>query len=292
MLSLIVFVAFTACDDEGTTGKLQISITDAPLLEEAITGVHIKILGIEVKSQNGGWSELDEFEEPVTINLLDYQDGDVYFLTEEEIQAGEYKEIRLILDIAEKDGSPKSNSGTYLEYEDGSFQPLFVPSGETSGYKAKGRFEVPAGGVTGLTIDFDAQKAVVEAGNSGTYILKPILRLVENDQVGLIKGEVIAPETEGQIVVYAYEEGTFNESELTDPVDGIEFANAVTSAIVKEDGTFTLAFMEVGTYDLYAVSYDANGEPIEIIVEWPGVMLEAGEIENVVLEVVPDDPNG
>ena len=277
-----------ACEDstEDSKGRIQLSITDAPLMQEDIVGVHLKILGIQIKNLDGDWMTMDEFDNPVSLNLLDYQNGEVYFLTEDELDAGEYSEIRLILDIPEKGGGPKANPGTYLEYEDGGIQPLFVPSGAASGYKAKGEFGIPAGGVTSVTIDFDVRKAVVKAGNSGQYILKPVLRLVENENVGLITGEVIPLEEHSLIQVFAYNDGTFTQEQLLPDEEGIDFPNAVTSGVVGEDGTFTLAFMEPGIYDLYAVSFDENGDFVAVLVEWQDVELGAGEIEEVILEEV------
>ncbi len=291
----IASLGFFACDDDTSDpkGRIELSITDAPIYDEDIVGVHIKVLGVEIRDGDGTWLEMNEFDEPVSINLLDYQNGEVYFLTEDELNAGDYDEIRLILDMPEMGGGPKANPGTYLEYEDGSVQPLFVPSGATSGYKAKGEFSVPAGGVTSVTIDFNVRKSVVKAGNSGKYILKPVLRLVENDNVGLINGEVIPLEEQAEMVVYAYDDGIFTEDEIFDPEnDDVDFPNAVTSGRVRADGTFTLAFMEPGIYDLYAVAYDENGEFVAILVEWQDVELAAGEIEEVILEEIEEENEG
>lgn len=285
-LTVLLIAGLFACEDssEETTGKINLAITDAPLYDEDITGVIISIVGVEIKG-NDGWEQLESFQSPISINLLDYQNGDVFFLTEQELNAGDYKEIRLLLDMPKKDGEPKANPGTYLLYEDGSTQPLFVPSGASSGYKAKGDFSVPAGGVTSLTIDFNVRKSVIKAGNSGKYILKPVLRLVENSNVALIKGEVITLEAYETVQVYAYENDTFSEDEIIDPeTDGVDFPNAVTSARIDEDGFYTLAFIEPGTYDLYAVAFDENGDFIAIIAEWQDVMLQPGTIEEVVLE--------
>ncbi len=287
-LSFLLVFGLFSCDDsnEGTKGRLNLALTDAPLYDENITGVFIRVIGIEIKG-NDGWTGMESFDTPVSINLLDYQNGDVYFLTEEELNAGDYKEIRLLLDMPEENGAPKSNPGTYLQYEDGSTQPLYVPSGATSGYKAKGDFSIPAGGVTSLTIDFNVRKSVVKAGNSGKYILKPVLRLVENNNVALIEGEVTTLAEYESVRVYAYEDDTFTESEIIDPeTDEVDFPNAVTSGSVNEDGTYKLAFMEPGTYDLYAVAFDENGDFISIIAEWQDVTLQAGTIEVVNLEEI------
>ncbi|MDX1629047.1 MAG: DUF4382 domain-containing protein, partial [Fulvivirga sp.] len=168
--------------------------------------------------------------------------------------------------------------GCFIEYNDGSKQPLFVPSGGQSGYKAKGDFVVPDGGVVALTLDFDVRKAVVEAGSSGTFILKPTVRLVANEDAGLIEGTFDAEgSTANKIIVFAYADNNFDISETDEPAEGeVRFSNAITSDVIAEDGSFTLAFMESGTYDLYFASFDENGDYIELLGNSEDVTLEAG----------------
>jgi hypothetical protein len=292
-MSAFVLIGCDDSNDDASKGRIEVAITDAPIDDENVTALYLSIAGVELKTGEEEWTKLGEFDEPVVINLLDYQNGEVFFLTEESIDAGEYSEIRLILNMPEGQGATKANAGTYLEYADGTFQPLFVPSGATSGYKAKGEFTVPAGGVTGLTIDFDVRKSVVKAGNSGKYILKPVLRLLENNNVAMIKGNVISLEEYATVKVFAYKNDTFTEDEITEPAsDDVDFPNAVTSANVDESGNYTLAFMEPGTYDIYAVAFDEAGEYIGIIDELQDVSLEAGEIEEVILEEVEETPEG
>ncbi len=142
---------------------------------------------------------------------------------------------------------------------------------------------MPAGGVTGLTIDFDVRKSVVKAGNSGKYLLKPVLRLIENQNVAMVKGSVATVAEYSSIRVFAYADDSFNESELV-PVDGVDFPNAITSGTLSEDNSFTLSFMEPGTYDLYAAGYNESGEFISIVAEWQDVVLMAGDIKEVTLQ--------
>ena len=76
-------------------------------------------------------------------------------------------------------GSHKTNPGCYIEFADNSTEPLFVPSGGETGYKAVGQFEVPVNGTVEVTADFDVREAVVVAGSR--YILKPTIKLIVND---------------------------------------------------------------------------------------------------------------
>jgi hypothetical protein len=86
-----------------------------------------------------------------------------------------------MLDIAER-GSNPTNPDCYVEFADNSTEPLFTPSGNTTGYKAIGRFEVTANETVEVTADFDVREAVVVAHSS--YILKPTIKLILNNQEG------------------------------------------------------------------------------------------------------------
>ncbi|MEJ2006090.1 MAG: DUF4382 domain-containing protein, partial [Cyclobacteriaceae bacterium] len=91
---------FTSCDDsEPARGTIRLSITDAPLDNPDIMEVNLAVKRVDIKGA-AGWEVLESFEEPLDINLLDYRDGNSFLITEESIAAGEYQEIRLVLDIA------------------------------------------------------------------------------------------------------------------------------------------------------------------------------------------------
>jgi hypothetical protein len=156
------------------TGTLKLYLSDAPLDAENITGVHITINEIQYHL-DGQWVTCEEFESPQTYNLLELTGGNSAFLGGFTLPAGNYTQIRFMLDIPEK-GSPPANPGCYIEFADNSTEPLFAPSGGETGYKAIGNFEVTANGTVEVAADFDVRKAVVVAGSS--YMLKPTIKLI------------------------------------------------------------------------------------------------------------------
>lgn len=269
---------FTACtDDEAAnrTGKVKMFITDAPIDDADVTAVVISVTKVEAKGPDG-WKTVEEFEEPVAINLLSYQNGAAFSLGEEEVEAGTYSEVRLILDIQQEAEGQRQNPGCFMEYADGTVVPLFVPSGSQSGYKIKGNFEVQEGTENNVTLDFDVRKAVVKAGNSGNYILRPTVRLVSNQEAGTIEGTFDGDTTYHKVVVFAYADGEFEETETNEPVEGeVRFSNAVSSAVVS-DGIFTLAFMNSGAYDLYFAGFDKNGNFAKLLGDHQDITVEAG----------------
>jgi hypothetical protein len=158
------------------TGTLKLYLSDAPLDAENVTGVYITINDIQYHL-DGQWITCEEFEGPQTYNLLELTGGNSALLGNFTLPAGDYTQIRFMLDIPEK-GSHPANPGCYIEFADNSNEPLFAPSGGETGYKAIGRFEVAANGTVEVTADFDVRKAVVVAGSS--YILKPTIKLIVN----------------------------------------------------------------------------------------------------------------
>ena len=179
----------TACGSGGSgsnpanTGQLNIRIGDAPV--DGASEVVIVFTGVELHS-NSGTTSID-FAQPRQIDLLAYQNGaTVNLLENETVAAGQYDWMRLKV-IAERNRS----DGSFIHFEDGSQFPLFIPSGSETGLKLNRPFRVAVGGITRLVADFDLRKSIIAPpGQDPNYILKPVLRLVDELQVGTIAGAV------------------------------------------------------------------------------------------------------
>ncbi|HUX48086.1 MAG TPA: DUF4382 domain-containing protein, partial [Dehalococcoidia bacterium] len=78
-------------------------------------------------------------------------------------------------------GSAPASSGCYVEFADNSTEPLFAPSGNETGYKAIGRFEVTANETVAVTADFDVSEPGTVHVAGSRYILKPTIKLIAND---------------------------------------------------------------------------------------------------------------
>ena len=238
------------------TGVLSLNITDAPLWkkldDKVVTEVNIAVIDVEY-NHDGNWTKATDFN-ATTFNLIDLQDGKSLHLGDMVLPVGHYTEIRFILAIPEKDGEVKSNPDCNITFEDNSSVPLFVPSGGQSGYKAKVEFDITAEAQIELTADWDASRSVVSAGNSGKYLLKPVIRCVVTELSGWINGTVVDVtdyNATDSLVVYAYKDDNYTEDEPE------EFANAVSSDYVNmTDGNFTLPFLGAGLYDLVTAHYD------------------------------------
>ena len=263
-LILLVAVGCTSSSNSENTGTLVLKLTDAPVDNEDIAGVYIAISEIQVNKSNSGeanWETVKEYDEPMEFNLLELTGGEFALLGEFELTAGQYNQIRFILDIQEQGQQPPTTPGSYVEFADESTEPLFVPSGGQTGYKAVGSFEVPVNGDVEVTVDFDLRKAlhITGQGNNQRYILKPTLRLIVDSQAGNIDGTITLDTAYTDIIVFAYEYGDWNISEAADPAEGeSRFPGAVTSDKMDEDNTYILAYLAYGTYDLAIAGYDGE----------------------------------
>ena len=260
---------FASCTKETGTGILKLSITDSPVDAENVAGVYITINEIQVHNPAEGWVTLEGFEGPQEFDLLDLTRGETSLLGSFELEGGKYTQIRFMLDAPDFGGGKPVNPGCYIEFKDETTEPLFVPSGAQTGFKAVGAFTVPINGTVEITADFDVRKSVIRTGIVlNRYILRPVIRLIVENEAGRIGGNVTnIPEDTG-VVVYAYADGEYNDDEAADPEeDATRFPNAVSSDMVCELGKYHIAFLAEGTYDLVVTSLvdDEFGEVLGII---------------------------
>ncbi len=275
---LAIFL-FTHCEEEDSTNKgtLTLSITDAPIDMTDVTGVYLTISEVQAHTSTSGkdWITFEEYEGPQTFNILELTDGASALLGSFSLEAAHYTQLRFFVDAPELGNANPSNPGCYIEFSDGSTEPLFVPSGSTSGWKAVGAFNVPINGDVAITADFDARKSIMEQGANHFFILKPTIRIIVDEQAGKIVGGLTNIPAEVDIVIYAYEDGIYTSDEAEDPVNDTiaRFPNAITSDIVNDNDSYHLAFLAPMTYDLIVTS-SIDGEFQEVL----------GIVEDVVVE--------
>ena len=255
-------------------GRLSLGIGDAPV--DGATEVVIVFTGIELHS-NGETRSID-FAEPREIDLLAYQNGATVNLLENEVvDAGEYQWMRLKV-LAE----PNQSDGSFILFDSGEQFPLFIPSGSETGLKINRPFQVAAGGITRLVADFDLRKSIIAPpGQQPNYLLKPVLRLMDQLEIGDIAGEVdlaaLAVEQLGAAATAADCDGgiyLFSGSDVTpDDADGdaADGADPVVFQPLVFDGLepvvpYQFAMVEAGSYTVAATcdfGVDASPEASE-----------------------------
>lgn len=270
-LGLITTLIFTSCNNEGddmetpdetkSTGTANIHATDAAVDAENVTGVFLSVTGVHVDGNDDENDTTVMFSSTEKFNLMAYQNGETYGLGSVDLGVGSYSDISFILD---------EESPAYVEFKDNSTAEVDV-EGDNNEYEIVGDFEIKADAQTDIVADVDLRKALVKTSSEGKFMLRSTARLVEANITGTIQGTVdnyneLKEEkeeqgTEAKLVVFAYAEGSFDESEMEDQDGaGVEgrFENAINSAIVADDGTFTLAFMEESDYEIVVGVYEKS----------------------------------
>jgi hypothetical protein len=169
------------------TGTLNVQLTDSPAC--GYDHVFITVDHLEISSDGSSWTTIpvsSSVAQP--IDLLSLTNGILLTLGEAPLAAGTYQQVRLVLK-ANGSSAPWANSlvltGTATEI------PLTTPSGQQSGYKILGPFTVQAGTLADLVLDFNACKSIVVAGNSGKYLLKPVVTAMAQAVSGSISGTAV-----------------------------------------------------------------------------------------------------
>ncbi len=171
------------------TGTLSIALTDNPCDHRA---VHVTIEKLRVHrsgdaaDSDAGWRDL-ALSLPADrrrVDLLTLQNGLMLPLGDASLETGSYTQLRLVL-AQNTASTPLANSVTLAN---GTTVPLTTPSAQRSGVKLIHPFTVEPDQIVELTLDFDACKSIVRAGNSGQYHLKPTIAVVPMLDVGRIAG--------------------------------------------------------------------------------------------------------
>jgi hypothetical protein len=256
-IALALALCLAACGGGGSggDGRVTVNITDAPV--DVAQEVWVKITGVAFKPE-GGAPEIVQSFTPRTLNLLQYQQGDVAVLLDNvPFTAGSYQWLRLVIE------SEPNVRDSYVMV-DGAECELRVPSGAESGLKMTRGFSIPADGSLALTIDFDLRQSLraPPGQSSGTssactqgYLLRPTLRLVDNANVGAINGtvnfEAGTPPEGCMPKVYLYSGAVtpddIEDGEVAADVDplavvGVSLPEGATS------GTYRAAFIPAGSY--------------------------------------------
>ena len=191
-----------ACGDDSPTdggtpppGTLRLSLTDAPTPIEGVEALTLVLSEVRVNAsaddEDGQWYDIlpDSLtQEERTINLLDYANGEYFLIGEELLPAGNYEQIRLVIEES-------------TVTVDGIVYPLTIPSGSTSGLKLVTDFVVESEELIGLILDFDVGRSLFAAPPGSTnFKLKPVIRVVAEDISGGVSGTVLPVDIDAMVM--------------------------------------------------------------------------------------------
>lgn len=198
LLACLALIGMSSCDmqDNSNTladgnSKVNVYLVDAPADYDE---VWVEVLAVRFlpkdrdkeDNQESAWINIDHQSNERHINLLSLVGHNQAYLGSTEIPAGKISQIRLLLG----DDNYIIKNGERIE--------LKTPSAQQSGLKLKVNEEFEAGKEYDLVIDFDAGKSIVKAGNSGKYILKPVLRVVAQTATS-IQGTILPVDADPKV---------------------------------------------------------------------------------------------
>lgn len=250
----LIATSMFSCTESGMnenteSARLVVKMIDAPGDYEEVN-VDIQDIQINNSEEEEGWASLDTIESGV-YDLLTLTGGAEALLADNELPAGPLSQIRLIL------GDKNSLK------VDGETLPLTVPSGSQSGLKLAVNQTLEAGVTYSILLDFDAAQSVVEAGNSGKYLLKPVIRTVLEATSGSIQGNV-------------------SPAEVSSAIYAIQAEDTLASSYTDESGDFLLQGVEAGTYTVTVdpgTSSEFEAQSFENQEVVTGEVLDMGTIE-------------
>jgi hypothetical protein len=223
----------------GTTaeGSLRVALTDAPSCGYDHVFVTIQKVSVNQSSTAGdsdaGWTDLT-LAPARQIDLLSLTNGVLQELGTMPLAAGHYSQIRLVL--AANTGTGSSALANAVQPTGGALTALTTPSAQQSGLKLQANFDVQPGQMADVVLDFDACASIVKAGNSGQYILKPVISVIERLVSGL-QGFVATTMATSATTVSAQLNGA-----------------TVRSTAPDSTGKFTIPYLAPGTYTLVVTS--------------------------------------
>jgi hypothetical protein len=200
---------------------------------------------------DAGWTDV-ALASPRKIDLLSLTNGVLSTLGQTALPAGNYQQIRLVLDA--NNGAGSAALANSVVPTGASEQTLDTPSAVQSGIKINRPFTVSSGTLTDLVLDFDACKSVVKRGN-GSYGLKPVVTAIPMVVSGVVTGVVSSA---AGASVYAERNGV-----------------VVKATVADANGNFTLSPIEqsstAGPVDVVVVPGSANGRGTGIVRSVPVV---------------------
>jgi len=258
---------FTQCnDDNGNTekGNVNMKMTDAPIDNANVQGAFVTVSEIRVDGE-----AVDGFEKQ-TIDLTAYQQGNAKLMASDEMDVASYNSVSVVLDYSQ-DASGNS-PGCYVLTEDNVKHTLNATSQSQSEITINDGFDVESASENNVVIDFDLRKTI-QSGNESSgqsefsFVtaseMESSLRAVVESESGSIEGDVSDDSSaDGEMVVYAYNKGEFDSETETQGQgqSNVMFANAVTSAKVDGNGSYTLSFLKEGEYEVHIANYQENSQ--------------------------------
>lgn len=243
MAAAAAAAALAACGGGGggtsaaTDGSLRVALTDAPSCGYDHIWITVEKVSVNQSASaseaDSGWSDLT-LSPARRVDLLSLTNGVLEELGTMPLAPGRYSQVRLVL--ASNTGTGTTSVANAVQPTGGAVIPLTTPSAQQSGLKLKANFDVAAGQMADMVLDFNACKSIVKAGNSGQYILKPVVSVFQR-VVTAIQGFVSTTLSLGSTTIAAQQNGV-----------------TVRATAPTSTGSFLIPYLPTGTYTLVVTS--------------------------------------
>lgn len=193
-LTLVLVTLIAACGGGGDgtvvatqpAGNLRLALGDTATCGYDHVYVTVEKVRIYRDDTGSGAAEV-VLSPPRRIDLARLTKGVLEELGTSPLPAGHYTQLQLVL-------APNSSTGddsmaNAVQPTGGGLVPLETPGALRSGLKIEVDFDVAAGATADLVLDFNACLSVVKAGNSGNYLLKPVVTAHPRTQTAVDNNE-------------------------------------------------------------------------------------------------------
>ena len=266
-LLCISFFLF-ACDvggggsSSGEIGTISMSLTDA--MSNRFNAVYVTIDDVQVhtigdSNGNDSWQSVSAPNLPKTFNLYDLTNGVTEEIGLADLAIGLYTQMRLIIGTLPDDSinrlSEAHPHANYVIDADDDYQELNIPSDIQAGLNIVHGFAISKDQTTELILDFNAEKSVVIAGDSGNWLINPTIKVGRTDELSIIRGKVTTDGSRGiaGVLVSVQEfDGTV--------ADDKEKLTVQTSTVTDTDGYFVIFVSPLEDDDEYNLVIYAHGK--------------------------------
>ncbi|HMC01047.1 MAG TPA: DUF4382 domain-containing protein [Flavobacteriaceae bacterium] len=270
LILLPLLILFFNCNDDSNSvsntdsemARFSIKLVDAP---GDYDKVFVDVIDIRIKMNDDSDGEDGWMSVPTNAgqyDLLELTGGESAVLVDDyEVLAGELSQIRLVL-----------GDNNYVVNGDEEFE-LKTPSAQQSGLKLKVNQELEAGYLYSFVLDFNVAESIVDAGNSGNIILKPVINTSLEAASGIIEGAISPSDFQTEVSVMVGEE------------------TIISYATPENGGVFMLYGVPEGTYDL-TITPDAESNYAGQVISVDVVNGQITNVGTIELELLPGSITG
>ncbi len=270
IVAALFAVGLAACGDGPTSGEttsLSLQLTDHPSGD--VEAAWLQVDSVEFQGSGGGIVVMDEPSDFIRVSDLQAVEDEFEPLVEGvEVPSGSYGQVRVFIGGAAVQSGADGDIFTFGEVpseitgldSDGQTEELVVPSIPQTGIKAILADEAVRleGTQKVLAIDFDVSQSFgIQAGASGSWVMHPVMRVLDLELTGRIEGSILDAEDptvsfptcgERETSVEDFKPLAANTVTTEDTASGTVNADS-SYAILTSAGTYEMTYEDTVDFD-------------------------------------------